>query len=990
MDIQTVDLENLKKVVKKFEQNINEYSDLKYDETSTRVDFINQFFMCFGWDVNNEKALHPLNRDVIHEATVYVEEFGKMVYKKPDYLFQVDGTPAFYVEAKKPSVDILNDTETSFQLRRYGWSAGFEYSILTNFKDFVVYDCTVKPEVNDSINTAVIARFKYEEYEKKYNEIFQYISKKNIIERKHDIRLQRKLSSFDIFFLNQISRWRISLATDVYINYPNIDEETLNIFVQKFINRSLFLRICEDNDFETFEQLLKVDSFLSLKSIFIESDRIYNSGIFHYLEEQEFQVSIEVLTEIFKDLYFPRSPYDFSVIPTTILAKVYDIFLQEKISISNNRVEIVKKVESKDFLGAITTPVEIADRIVKESIEKRLSKGNILPEEIKVADICCGSGIFLISAFNYIYELTLKDTLKDKDNNLILGDLINSPEGYRLPYRKVKNLLQSCIYGSDIDSSAIEVCKFSLLLNCLRYLRKEEFNILKSKGEILPNIDNNIIYGNSLVNSIFYSYIDEEKIENAVSVINSVNPVDLLDEFGISNKFDVVVGNPPYIRVQKMSRYSPIEYNFYKSKFCNFQLSKISQLDKYYLFIEKSLSILDSQFGVCGYLVPNRFLHEKNGVHLRRFLKESNSISKIINFNELQLFEGVSTYTCILIFDNIKSNLLEYISITDKSDLSFIEQSNQIVNIDKNRLGEKPWETYSKSIRSWYDKLDNRYCKANELIDIFVGLQTSSDSIYFIESEKISNGLVYFHDLNGEERVIEKSILKDAINKVRLKKFEKIVTNKYLLFPYKNGKLIPLKNLKEEYPFAFQYLESFKEVLKQRSITPVNNINEEWYRYGRNQSIRKFETGEQLIWSVLTLHTNFVYTNSPIPFTGGGNGPYYGLKLRNSDSYSLFYIQAILNSSFISKYIEESSIYFENGYFTTGKQFVENVPIRKIDFTNKNEKEIHDKIVNITIELMNLSENNFMNQNEIKRIKRLKVYKNDELESLVKRLYGVE
>ena len=101
--------------------------------------------------------------------------------KKPDYQFQVNGKPVFFVEAKKPSIDILKSKDSAFQLRRYGWSAGLEYSILTNFKTLVVYDCTVKPSREDDVSVARVAMFSFDEYDAKFNILLNYLSKDRVI-----------------------------------------------------------------------------------------------------------------------------------------------------------------------------------------------------------------------------------------------------------------------------------------------------------------------------------------------------------------------------------------------------------------------------------------------------------------------------------------------------------------------------------------------------------------------------------------------------------------------------------------------------------------------------------------------------------------------------------------------------------------------------------------------------------------------------------------
>ena len=150
-------------------------------------------------------------------------------------------------------------------------------------------------------------------------------------------------------------------------------------------------------------------------------------------------------------------------------------------------------------------------------------------------------------------------------------------------------------------------------------------------------------------------------------------------------------------------------------------------------------------------------------------------------------------------------------------------------------------------------------------------------------------------------------------------------------------------------------------------------------------------SGEMLIWSVLTLKSNFVYSKQPILFTGGGQGPYYGLKSKN-DEYSVKYIQAILNSPFISNLIEESSVYYEGGYYSAGKQYLEKIPIRKIDFNLVEEINIYDTILNTIEELEAFSESLEKTSSASKKIniERQIAFKEKKLNSLIETLYGIK
>ena len=154
----------------------------------------------------NEVGLPQHLREVTHEANVTVEEAGKNRNKKPDYAFRIGTETLFFLETKKPAVDITTDIFPAFQLRRYGWSGNLKISVLTNFTDLYIYDCSVRPIEGDDIGVALIAHYHYTEYVDKFDEIHRMLSKKSAISGEFD-KLFDALSGpfrrepFDEYFL---------------------------------------------------------------------------------------------------------------------------------------------------------------------------------------------------------------------------------------------------------------------------------------------------------------------------------------------------------------------------------------------------------------------------------------------------------------------------------------------------------------------------------------------------------------------------------------------------------------------------------------------------------------------------------------------------------------------------------------------------------------------------------------------------------------------
>lgn len=316
--------EQVAELVQTYSNNYLQFQRATYNETQVRVDFVNRFFKLLGWDVDNERGLPQHLREVTHEATVVVEEDGVHRSKKPDYSFKVGTEVLYFLETKKPAVNLTIDAAPAFQLRRYGWSGNLKVSVLTNFTDLYIYDCSVRPREGDDIGVAMIAHYHFDEYVERFEEIYNMLSKEAVLTgqfERHFGNIQGALrrEPFDQYFLDQIRAWRMMLGEDILCNNPNVDAETLNIFVQRVLNRTIFLRICEDRCFENYESLKAITTYQDLRTMFAAADQKYDSGLFELLEEDRLTVSDSVIIEIFQSLYYPNNSYEFGVIDPYIM-----------------------------------------------------------------------------------------------------------------------------------------------------------------------------------------------------------------------------------------------------------------------------------------------------------------------------------------------------------------------------------------------------------------------------------------------------------------------------------------------------------------------------------------------------------------------------------------------------------------------------------------------------------------------------------------------
>lgn len=1002
-EMMTVLSDQVAELVQTFSDNYQQFQRATYNETQVRVDFVNRFFGLLGWDVNNERGLPQHLREVTHEATVVVEEDGAHRSKKPDYSFKVGTEVLFFLETKKPAVNITVDAAPAFQLRRYGWSGNLKVSVLTNFTDLYIYDCSVRPREGDDIGVAMIAHYHFDEYAEKFEEIYNLLSKESVLEGKFErqfgnIRGAVRREPFDKYFLDQIRNWRNRLGEDILQNNPGVDNETLNIFVQRILNRTIFLRICEDRCLENYESLRSVTTYQDLRALFAAADQKYDSGLFELLDEDRLNISDATIIEIFQSLYYPNNSYEFGVIDPYIIGQIYELFLDETLIIQpDSHIAEAKKPEVVDSQGAVNTPKNITDIIVEETLQPLYAdKMPDVVEHYRIADICCGSGNFLLSAFEYIANYYIEYYRRhDLENAVRRGDIYQLPgsTNYILSYEIKRSILKNNIFGVDIDPLAIEVSKFSLLLKALEDSSLEELEAYhqRTHNRILPNLDENIKLGNSLVD-VSYARFDHTVFGN-IPLMNKLKIFDWNAEFGNKN-FDAIVGNPPYIRVQNMVHYSPEEYAFYKSNISPYTTAKAETLDKYYLFIERSLSLL-TDGGMIGYIVPHKFMNLQAGTKLRELLSASRHVKKIVHFGTHQIFKGRTTYTCILVL--AKQSQIDFaISFVDNVNQFLYERNASFQEYSAEYLSGQPWAFLPQNIVEHLEAISPSCVKLEVIAEVFVGLQTSADDIYIIYADAEDDIFVYARDKNGNQFQIEKGILRRGIydaEATKLTNYEEIKPNCYIIFPYKevNGKikLYSLEEMQNHYPYALSYLQGFRAELDLRKMQ--NRKASDWYKFGRSQSTKRFFAGEHLVWPVMALGPHYVYDNNAVAFTGGGNGPFYGLEMKATAQESIFYIQAILNHWFIEMLVKSKASKFRGDYYSHGKQFVKQLPIYKINFEDQREVLKHQQIVDGVQRIMCLKQQLITVPNAARRtvIERSIVAANNDLNSAIDELYQV-
>lgn len=659
----------LQELIDQFERNEETYRSSTFNETQTRIQFLNPLFELLGWDVNNRAGHAEAYKDVVHEDALKVG----VQTKAPDYSFRVGGTRKFFLEAKKPSLLIRESADSAFQLRRYAWSAKLPLSIVSNFAEFSVYDCRIRPAKLDKASTARIHYFTYDEYKTKWDEISSIFSKDAIYSGSFDKfaftnKAKRGTAEVDAAFLDEIESWRESLARMIALRNPTLNERQVNFSVQQTIDRIVFLRIAEDRGIERYGQLLALTNgpgiYSRLCALFRNADERYNSGLFHFVPERgrdhpadeltpTLTIDDKPLKEILAELYYPESPYEFSVLPSDILGQVYEQFLGKVIRLTESgRAQIDEKPEVRKAGGVYYTPTYIVNYIISRAVEPLLDEKDPRQiERFRVLDPACGSGSFLLGAYEFMMRWYLGRYIGDDPEKHARGRpprVFRGPTGdWQLTTSERKRILLTHIFGVDIDLQAVEVTKLSLLLKVLEGESSEQmgrsFEMFHERA--LPDLDDNIKCGNSLVGSDFFDYNKRSNEE----IRFRINPFDWASEFPMIFKdggFDAVIGNPPYVDSEWMTRTNP-ELREYCT--AHYEVAK-GNWDIFCVFVEKAIELCKAS-GRSSLIVPNKFLSADYAQAIRDYVKNEATLISVRDYSKVKVFP-VSVYPVVYVAAN--------------------------------------------------------------------------------------------------------------------------------------------------------------------------------------------------------------------------------------------------------------------------------------------------------------------------------------------------
>ncbi|MFH0976403.1 MAG: N-6 DNA methylase [Spirochaetota bacterium] len=994
-------LEKITELVNRFEEHKESYTNSEYNETKTRRDFIDPFFKALGWDIDNEQSLAEAYREVIHEDKIRIDES----IKAPDYCFTIYGQKKFYVEAKKPSVEIKESAAPAYQIRRYGWSAKLPISIITDFHEFAIYDCTKKPNLTDKASVARIKYITYKEYIRELDFLYDTFAKDNILKGRFDkfavSDLNKKgTSSVDSEFLKSMEEWRKSLALNIAIRNDKLKEDEINFTVQQTIDRLIFLRICEDRKIEPYgylKNLINTGSiYEKLFRYFQYADDKYNSGLFDFNKDKlsnSIAIDDKILKSMISEMYYPESPYEFSVIPVEILGNSYEQFLGSVIRLtSGHHAKVEVKPEVRKAGGVYYTPQYIVEYIVKNTVGKLIE--NKTPEQIskiRILDPACGSGSFLLGAYQYLLNYHLYYYIANNDNKKNKKSPL-TPDG-KLTTAEKKRILTNNIFGVDIDTQAVEVTKLSLLLKCLEGETEASVNeqMTLFKERVLPNLEDNIKCGNSLIDFDFYEgQLDFEPNED--KKIKPFNWEQSFPEVFRQGGFDVVIGNPPYLRIQGLQENYNNQLEYFEQKYT----SAVKRYDLYLLFIEKGFKLIKNE-GLLGYICPHKFINSDFGSGIRKFLLSNKAIKKLINLGHNLVFEQASTYTGLLFLTKEKNEEFNYYEFTEDYKTELPNQlykltDNDFATYNLNNFTTSAWILTSSRSKSILDKINMPYTLKDIFGTIMVGIQSGIDEVHILGFiDDIDNKYIkLFSDKIQKEIIIEKKLVKPLAMGNNVKRFQEPVYDNYIIYPYKVEKektvILEENELATLFPKGYKYLHEFKK--EQFEIRERQKTNSKyWYSCHRSRDMNIFEQ-ERIITPYASLGCNMTICPAGIYH----NTKVYSLIPNEDREENKYFWLALFNSKIMWYFIKKTGYVLRGGYYTFTTDYLSPFPIKTIDFSNPIEKSIHNDIVKLVESMLSLNKElqNSKLPQEQEQLKNRIEYTDKKIDELVYKLYGLD
>ncbi len=860
-----------------------------FSEEETKKDFILPLFRALGWRVDT--------------SDVSAEE--RVLRGRADYGFKIGGVTKFYVEAKSLSTDIWDRTYLQ-QVIDYSYAKGVPWAILTNFARMIVLYAEAK---EPDPTRAKFIDLTAGEYIQRFDRLrllsHPAIQHDELNTTAEEFGRKSKKQPIDKQLLKDLNSFRLELAKDIRRLNGELfrgEDQALEETVQRVLDRLIFIRVAEDRGLEDRQLSLiakgsEANALKRLREVFRSYDENFDSKLFLPHTADHVRIDGEVIQRVLAGLHETSDQsirYDFDAIDADVLGVMYEQYLGLILRQTAQRAKLSDGAANRKEQGIYYTPTWVVDYIVKFALEEALKRKGARPEELRVLDPACGSGTFLLRAFDHLMRA------RNPTGASVQARFDPDNAGPLLALRT--SVLTENLFGVDLDSRAVEIAQLNLMIRAAESRHR------------LPTLERNLRVGNSV--------IADPSVDARALDWNRAFP----GPMG-GGGFDVIVTNPPYVRIQNLGA---AEADYFALRF-----QADWNYDIYTVFVQQAWDLL-REGGVAGFILPNKWLNANYGESLRTFLADKGAILRLLDFKDYQVFSGATTYTCLLFlrkgrpkgkfaFGSFKPDVDPAISRT------LTDEQFAISETTTPRPPSGPWTLVPERSRGLFEKLDALPKRLRDIAEsIFVGLQTSADDVYIVTADVERNGLTEITNrLDGRQFVVESPIMKPLLKSGDMRRWHIDWKGLSLVFPYRDTaegvKGIGAADLAREFPKAKSYFSEYSEVLKDRENGKARD-NPDWHLFLYNKSLDKFPL-PRILTPNLSQHGSFSYDpGGHYTFVGGAGGG-YGIVLTDTSEDAYFYVLGVLNSRPVEFYHHLVSSPFQGGYFSNARQYIEPLPI---------------------------------------------------------------